>query len=341
MKRELSDAACDAARERVRRLLAARPDLRAEDLAQHTTLAACTVRTWLCGRIPGGREVVGQMLGVAGLVEAGEILVPGGHRQTLVLSEDTQQQVVRVPHQGNFYATATVRRVAEVCNYCSEQAAIGLVTGAFGVGKTEAVRAWRRETAGKVESLVFEISEFSGSSKVGFVGGLGRIFGTEKSTGDQNGCSIFDELVGLLRERPTLLIFDQGECARARIHQIIRQIHDLTNDAGVGVVILAAPILLARLHKMPDLGALASRIGIFAPLSGLTKSEMAAIVKQEGLTDIDEAAFDLWWKQTGGSMRRLMRAIALMQAKHAGKRITERTVAGVASHLWADVGRAA
>jgi hypothetical protein len=116
---------------------------------------------------------------------------------------------------------------------------------------------------------------------------------------------------------------------------------DHTNAAGVGVVILAAPILLARLNKMPDLGALASRIGIFAPLSGLTKSEMAAIVKEEGLSDIDDAAFDLWWKQTGGSMRRLMRAIALIKAKHAGKRITERTVAGVASHLWTDAGRAA
>lgn len=341
MKRELSDEVCNAARERVRRLLAARPDLRAEDLAQHTTLAASTVRLWLCGGIPGGREVVGQMLGVAGLVETGEILVPGGRPEAVVLSEDTQKPVTRVAHQGTFYETATVRRVAEICNYCAEQAAIGLVTGAFGIGKSEAVRHWRDATAGKVESLVFEFSEFTGADKVGFVGALGRIFGTEKTTGHQNGCAIFEDLCERLRERPTLLVFDQGECARPRIHQIVRQLHDRTADAGVGVVILAAPILLSRLQKMADLGALASRIGIFAPLSGLTKSEMAAIVKQEGITDVDDAAFDLWWKQTAGSMRRLMRAIALMKAKHAGKRITERTVVGVASHLWADAGRAA
>jgi DNA transposition AAA+ family ATPase len=289
----------------------------------------------------GGREVVGEMVRVAGLVEAGEILAPGNRQEAVVLSDDTQKQIARVARHGAFYETATVRRVAEVCNYCAEQAAIGLVTGAYGVGKSEAVRHWRGTTAGKVDSLLFEFSEFTGADKVGFVGALGRIFGAEKTTGHQNGCAIFEDLCERLRERPTLLIFDQGECARPRIHQIVRQLHDRTAVAGVGVVILAAPILLARLNKMPDLGALASRVGIFAPLSGLGKSEMAAIVKQEGLTDIDDAAFDLWFRQTGGSMRRLMRAIALMQAKHAGKRITERTVAGVASHLWADVGRAA
>jgi hypothetical protein len=33
-------------------------------------------------------------------------------------------------------------------------------------------------------------------------------------------------------------------------------------------------------------------------------------------------------------MRRLMRALDLLKAKHAGKRITEKTIAGVAGHLW-------
>ncbi len=341
MKRELSDEVCNAARERVRRLLAARPDLRPEDLAQHTTLAACTVRLWLCGGMPGGREVVGQMLGVAGLVEAGEILVPSGRPEAVVLSEDTQKQVRHVAHQGTFYETATVRRVAEVCDYCAERAAIGLVTGTFGIGKSEACRAWRRKTAGKVDSLLLEINEFSGCDKVAFVGALGKMLGAEKTTGHQNGNAIFEDACERLRASPTLICVDQGECGRPRVMQALRQLHDRTADVGVGVVILAAPILLSRLSKMPDLGALASRVGIFAPLSGLTKSEMAAIVKQEGITDIDDAAFDLWWRQTAGSMRRLMRAIALMKAKHVGKRITERTVVGVASHLWADAGRAA
>jgi RPA family protein len=66
----------------------------------------------------------------------------------------------------------------------------------------------------------------------------------------------------------------------------------------------------------------------------MSRPEMAAILRLEGITDIDEAAFDLWWKATNGSMRRLMRAVDLVKSKHQGKRITEKTVAGVASHLW-------
>jgi hypothetical protein len=66
----------------------------------------------------------------------------------------------------------------------------------------------------------------------------------------------------------------------------------------------------------------------------VTRHEMAAIAKQEGVADVDEAAYDLWWKATGGSMRRLMAAIDLLRSKHAGKRVTEKTIAGVASHLW-------
>jgi hypothetical protein len=221
-----------------------------------------------------------------------------------------------------------------VCDYCTEHAAIGLVTGDFGVGKSEAVKAWRRGNLGHAESLIFEFDEFLGCNKTDFICLLGRTFGATKTSGAQNGGLVFREICEQLREKPTLLVFDQGECARPRIFQIIRQIHDRTADAGVGVVILAAPILLARLSKMSDLGALASRIGIYAPLSGLTRSEMAAIVKQEGFTDVEGEAFDLWWKSTRGSMRRLMRSLELLKAKHEGKRVTEKTVAGVAGHLW-------
>jgi hypothetical protein len=61
---------------------------------------------------------------------------------------------------------------------------------------------------------------------------------------------------------------------------------------------------------------------------------MAAIVKQERFTDMDEGAFDLWFKATAGSMRRLMRSLDLLRARHDGKRIGEKTIAGVGGMLW-------
>jgi DNA transposition AAA+ family ATPase len=333
MKRELTDEICNAARERVRRILTNRPDLTAEHLATHTTLAPSTIRLWLSGGMPGGREVVGQMVRVAELVEVGEVLTPGGRADAVVLTDDTSKRAVRIARRGTFYETSTVRRVAEVCDYCSTHAAIGIVTSNFGTGKTEAAKAWRRRE-GQVESLLMEMNEYVGCNKVDFICTLARMLGATSASGSQNGGRAFRDVCDKLRETPITLLFDQGEVARARIMQAIRQVHDCVSDAGVGVVILAAPILLARLAKMPDLGALASRIAIYAPLSGLSRAEMAAIVRAEGITDVEDAAFDLWWKTTGGSMRRLMRSIDLIKSKHAGKRIGTKTVEGVGGMLW-------
>jgi DNA transposition AAA+ family ATPase len=344
MTRQLPDDVCDGARSEALRFLASRPDLGPADLAQYTTLAECTVRMFLRGAIPGGREVVAEVERVIGQIKAGEILQPGGAQQAIVFLESGRRRQQRVMRRDTFYETETSRRIFDVLDYAAEHCAIGVVTADFGVGKTEAVREWRRRTAGKVESTMFEFDEFSSCNKVDFIRALGRMFGIECALGSFNGGLVFRELCDRLRQQPGALIFDQCETIRPRICQIIRQIWDRTADAGVGVVLLAAPILLARLSngKMADLGALSSRVGVWAPLAGISKDEMAAIVKQEGITDLEPAAFDLWWQATGGSMRRLLRAIDLLKAKHSGKRITEKTVESVAGFLWGmNIARAA
>jgi len=332
---QLPEAVTNQLREEVQEYLKTRPDLGPADLAQYTTLAESTVRTWLRGTIPGGFEVIEEMRRVLDQARAGDILAPGGG-EALVLTEDATKRVRKVSRLGNLYATQTVKRIGEVLDYCAEQCAIGLITADFGVGKTFAVQAWRRKNVGKVESTVFEFDEFSSTNKVDFVRVMARQFGIASQVGSQNGGLVFRDLCDYLRRNPCLLIFDQCETLRPRVCQVIRQIWDRTHDAGVGVVMLAAPILLQRLMagKMVDLGALTSRIGIFAPLAGLTRPEMAAIVKGEGFVEVDEAAFELWNKAVAGSMRRLVRSLDLLRVKHAGKRISEKTIAGVASMLW-------
>lgn len=344
MKPELSTAEIEAAHREVRAWMATRPDITSADIAQYTTtLASSTVRAWIAGNFPGGRDVVGGILEVVRKAKAGEILTPGGH-ESVTLLVDEERRPRKVSRVGKFYETQTARRIGEILDYCAEHCVIGICTADFGVGKTEAVREWRRRRGAAVECAVLEVSEFSSTDKVQFVRELCRMFDLPVVQGSQGGGRMFDSLCEHLKEHPTLLVIDQCETLRPRVCQVIRQIWDRTNQAGVGVVMLAAPILLARLTsgKMADLGALQSRIGIWAPLSGLTRGEMAAIVKQEGITEMDEAAFDLWWKATGGSMRRLMRSIDLLRAKHAGKPVNEKTVTGLAAHLWGmSVGKAA
>jgi DNA transposition AAA+ family ATPase len=332
---QLSDVEVETARQELQEFLRTRPDLTMSDLIPFTTFSDCTIRQFASGRIRGGREVVDQVRRVIAQVRAGDILPPGG-RAAVVLAEDAEARPRRVRKQHQLYETQTVRRIGDVLDYCAEHSAIGVITADFGVGKTESVRAWRAGRGKGQETLVFEFDEFTCCNKVDFVRQIAEALGLEAPKGSWAGAAIFRAICRELRERPRLLIFDQCELLRIRIAQIIRQIWDRTADAGVGVVLLGAPIMATRMlgSRSADLGALSSRVGAWAMLSGVTRNEMAAILKQEGITEIDEDAFDLWWKMTGGSMRRLMRSLELLQAKHAGKRISERTITGMAGHLW-------
>ena len=99
-------------------------------------------------------------------------------------------------------------------------------------------------------------------------------------------------------------------------------------------VALLSKIIEIYKGRMKDIGALTSRVGIWAALRGVQREEAINILRQEGVKEIDDDAFDLIWRATGGSMRRLMAVAELLVAKHAGKPVTEHTVAGVAQNLW-------
>ncbi len=312
-----------------------RPDITASGLSAHTTLGKSTVNNYLNGRQPETERIRSEMARVMLLIKQGDILQPGGGR-ALVLTEEHAETVGRVVMRSQFYETETVRRIAQILEYCRDQATIGVVTGNYGCGKTEAVNAWRRGAGRTTEAIIFEFSIFSSSNIISFIQELAEGLGLPSACGTSYAVKIFRAIVNRLREHPSLLLFDQAEMARPNVLQAIRQIHDRTRAEGVGVVLLAAPVLLAHLEKSraEDLGAVSSRIGVWASLEGVTRNEMASILKAEGIVNVDEAAFDLWWKATGRSMRRLIAAIDLVKARHAGKRITEKTVEGIAGNLW-------
>src|SRR5581483_10846218 len=313
-------------RERIQTFLRARPDLNVDHLTAHTALAQSTGRGFLNGTIPrcDSDRVRSELERVLSLAERGEILAPG--RNAIVLSDAPApgQRVRRIARRQNFYQIATVRRVAEVLDYCAERAAIGVITGDYGIGKTEAVKAWRSGAGAKTESAVIEFDGFTSGNRAWFLESLVEQLGLPPA----NAPRMFRSVCDYLRASPMLLVFDHCEIVTVRMFQLLRQVWDRTHEAGAGMVLLAAPPLLNRMlsSRIADLGALTSRVGVWAPLAGVSRGEMAQILKQEGIADIDEAAFEIWYKATGGSMRRLMRAIELIQAKHAGKRVTAKTI---------------
>jgi DNA transposition AAA+ family ATPase len=336
MTKELPEAVCEELRTDLRQFLASRPDIGMLDLTYYTTLSDAAGKNFLNGHLPGGREVIGELRRALTLAKQGEILASAGRNGKVVLTEAGPAELRPAAKTRNFYETDTTRKVAEVLDYCAQNAVIGVCTADFGAGKTEAVRMWRRGRGKNTPSLLMEFDIFSAADTVFFVREFARMLGLETGARWQTCGQVFRAVCEKLCESPRLLIFDQCEPVRPRICQAIRQLHDRTYEAGVGVVLLAAPILLSRLtvSRIADLGALTSRVAVWTALSGVSRAEMAAILKEEGITDVEEDALDMWWKATGGSMRRLMRGIDLLRSKHQGKRVTEKTIATMASFLW-------
>jgi len=322
-------------RERLNALFERRPGLTYGAIAPFTTMARRTVEMIGCGdRVPRP-ENEAQLHGVLDQIDAGEILRTGGSA-AIEITETAAPGRRRVQRTRGFYITDTVRRVRQVLDYCAEHAAVGVITAEFGAGKTESVSHWRKTAGREIEHVVFEFDEFSSRNVVDFIGALADMLEVGHPTGPQSGGQTFRAICALLQEHPSLLIFDQVECVFPRILQVMRQIWDRTRKTGTGIVLLASPMFMSRLHtgRMRDIGALTSRVGIWAALRGVQREEAVNILRQEGVKEIDDDAAELLFRAVGGSMRRLMAVADLLVAKHAGKLVTERTVAGVAENLW-------
>jgi type II secretory pathway predicted ATPase ExeA len=309
----------------IHELLRERPDIPAHILGSYTRCSASSVRHVLSGAKPMGPTVARELQRVVCLVKRGEILRPA-----------QDENSVDGRRARSFYLTESCRKIGQVLTFCAENAKIGVISGEYGIGKSEGVQFWRTHAGANIPSLNFEMSEFSARNIVDFISQLGELFDLPSNRARGRGGKIFRQICDSLCDEPLLLIFDQVEAVAPRVLQVIRQLWDHTRHAGVGIVLLGAPLLVERMRdtRMRDAGALASRVGIWTALRGISREEAADIIRQEGIGAIDDAAFTLLWRAAGGSMRRLMGVTDLLRAKHAGKAVTEKTLAGVAGHLW-------
>jgi len=322
-------------RDRVLALLARRPDLTPAHLVSAVPgISSAAAHQYISGSLPPSPNTDRHFQRALREIEAGNLLRPQDSGPVHITEMPASSRRVRC--QRDFYVIETTRRIQQVLNYCAEQSAIGICTADYGVGKTESVRHWRENDGRKTDHLLFEFDEFSSRNILDFVGCLSDRMALGYQVNVFNGGRVMRAMCSALEEKPMLLIFDQCEMVAPRVLQVIRQIWDTTRHAGVGIVILASPMLLERLEKsrMRDLGALSSRVAVWAALNGVQKQEAAAILRQEGIAQIDDGAFNLLYSATGGSMRRLMAVTDLLVTKHGGKPVTEKTIEGVASNLW-------
>ena len=301
-------------RTRITALLERRPDLSLAKIAHLTTLGESTVRNWHSCQKAYGPTTLAAI------------------KRAVDQIESTTPDTAAIRSRHYYAGLTTAQHIAAILDFCWAKSSIGVITGEYGIGKTEAVRAWRRDHA-HIATTSLEFKQFSGSSMLSFLDVLARRLnaGTPAARGGE---PLMQSIIDHLNRQPQLLICDQCEGVQPKVFQLIRQIWD--DCKGVGIVLLGSPLLKERLDKarMADIGALTSRVGIWQPIAGVTREEAYDILQLEGVTNIEADAFDLLWRATGGSMRRLLSASDLLAEKYTGKTVTTRTIDGVAASLW-------
>lgn len=326
----------DEVRKEVLAWLETRPDVTRYQLCHYTTMSGAAGMQFLQGKTRMGQSenVAKEFLRVLELARRGDILAPGDGKVIAINAGGPVRRRRIGARRAVTYETETMRRVWASMDYASANASIALITGPYGSGKTHAAQAWMAKHA--EDAAYIELDEFSATGVVNFLDSLAEALGADEGkTQTQYGGIAFRRMVARLNEEPRMLVLDQCETCRLRVLQVIRQIWDRTRQAGVAVVMLSAPEILVRMThgRSPGLGALHSRIGAWATVEGVSRQEMAAILKREGITDVDDRAFGLWHSAIRGSMRWLMASIDLVKSQHAGKPVREKTVMGFARHL--------
>jgi len=326
-------ASGDVLRKRIAELLAQRLDLSLRGIAQAmANISAKTFTCWYYRTNADTEQTLTEVERVIRCIERGELLRPGGDALTEA-DYAAKPRRVRSAERGvrNYYDLATPRAIWDVLDYALEHESIGLVIANYGVGKTEAVARWMAKH--RDEAVSIEVISLMGGHRVEFLRAIAGELGL-----DIGGTSmaLFRRIVAELRATPRLIILDQAESLTPRIFAVVRELWDGVRLAGANFAVLAAPDLWLRMHgsRSQQLGAIRSRTWPTAVLSGFTREEMAYVVRQEGISEVDDEAFTLWHKAVGGSMRTLLASIDLIRSKHAGRKVTEKTIAGVAGFLW-------
>jgi hypothetical protein len=331
-------ASGDALRQRIAELLAQRPDLSQRALAAAmANIAPKTFLCWLHRTNADTEETLTEVERVIGCIERGELLRPGGDALTEA-DYAAKPRRVRSAERGvrNYYELATPRAIWDVLDYALEHESIGLVIANYGVGKTEAVARWMAKH--RDEAVSIEVISLMGGHRVEFLRAIAEASALPNSG---SALALFKRIVAELRATPRLIVLDQAESLTPRVFAVVRELWDAVRLAGSNFAVLAAPDLWLRMHgsRSQQLGAIRSRTWPTAVLSGFTREEMAYVVRQEGISEVDDEAFTLWHKAAGGSMRTLLASIDLIRTKHAGRKVTEKTIAGVAGFLWGMKGR--
>lgn len=203
-----------------------------------------------------------------------------------------KDKVVEQKFNADFVSTLVARRCLDVIHFAHVEGDINVITGAAGLGKTQALKEYVKQNP---DVILVEV-EPSCSPKV-----LLKTLCAELSL-NENGLN--HELFSRITQKlcfGRLIVVDEAELLSTKSLEYLRRIHDLT---GCGVVLTGLPRLIINLKgKHGELAQLYSRVGLSCELGNTLIEEDIALLAESGLGTSEHNV--VLFKASQGNARRL------------------------------------
>ncbi len=238
----------------------------------------------------------------------------------------------------DFRNTAASREIRGALNMISEQAIIGVISAAVGVGKREALKAWRREEGRAVRHVWIE-SQLLQSARP-LLGAMAEALQVAPQPGKSLAISIAARLVS----DPVMVIVSQSDGLRLDALQKLWGIWQAVGSQEAPGCRRAFPLALigdetmGSLLAQPRLQALRSRVKLFVRVEGLPPEEIGMIVEKD-YPDIklDAALLPELYEMTHrGSYRwleNIMNHASLLDSRRPGGTVTRKILRASANYL--------
>lgn len=190
---------------------------------------------------------------------------------SLVESNQTESELKFAPTQNS-------KAIFKLADYSLFQSTIGVVTGIPGIGKTKAVKEYKKRNPTtilvEVPPLITPVSLLRLICSELNVPTIS--YKNEKSFNISKDI-LFNQIIQKLKGTRRLLIFDEGENLTVQCLEIVRRIQDFT---GIGVLLSGTSRLLDRLRgPRKELQQLFSRVGIQKEIRNLGLDDVQKILQ--------------------------------------------------------------
>lgn len=226
-----------------------------------------------------------------------------------------QKAATVIPTIADFIETPTAIEITEVLDYAQLFGDIGVVYSGAGLGKTSAVRAYRKRNPERV--WVVTCSPDCASVGV-FLEEVAMAVGI--SGAPLHPAKLRREIVRRLDDTKGLLIIDEAQHLTKLALEAARTIHDAT---GVGLAMLGNAQVYRRVYgsntEKEDFAQLFSRIGFRLKLDRPKAGDVHAIASAFGITDQDSLEYLETIAGNAGALRGVVKTVRLAFVAAAGK----------------------